>query len=44
MNEIFAENDYYGVYVGEMSEAIENNQNVRIYVEKDTNNCYGHQI
>lgn len=44
MNEVFAENDYYGVYVGQMSEAIEKNQLVRIFIEKSENNCLTHTI
>lgn len=43
MNEVFADNDYYGIYVGEMSEAIEKDEFVRIFVDKDQNNCYTHQ-
>lgn len=42
INEAFAENDYYGVYVGQMSEAIEKNQLLRVFIEKDNNNCYSH--
>jgi len=37
-----SENDYYSVYVGEMSEAIQGNQLIRIVVEKD-NDCYNHR-
>jgi hypothetical protein len=45
MNEVFSDNDYYGVYIGTMEEAIEKNQLVRIYVEKDaTTNCLSHNI
>jgi len=44
MNEVFADNEYYSIYIGEMSEAIQNNQLIRITVEKDSNlNCYGHK-
>lgn len=42
INEIMSENEYYSVYVGEMSEAIQNDQLIRIVVEKD-GDCYGHK-
>ncbi len=44
MNEVFSDNDYYGVYVGQMSEALEKNQLVRVFVDKSDNNCLSHNF